>query len=231
MADTQNLAEQAGNLADKAANAAAQANALVDKVTSSGVVEKATTAATNAAGKAAEAAAKAPETAANVIQKAADAIPPGLLDKMGDGMLKMFDAAGEVLKQYGPDAAHLALMYVRVTGVVAVLEGMAMIALSAALVWALRFVWFPVKDKKSGDVLRRSLVQCWEEGIEDKREYGGSGKLVCALGTAVALVVGLILFINGAGHLFDIWNWVKVFFPEAGIVHDIYQGLIATPKK
>jgi phage-related protein len=129
-------------------NVNSAATTVTDAVSNSTAVAHAADAVTGAANAAGAAVQKLPETAAQVVQSAQNAIPAGLMDKLGDGMLQMFDKAGEVLKQYGPDAIHGALMYVRIDGLVDVITGIIFLGVAGLIAYAVRRIWFPVLDAK-----------------------------------------------------------------------------------
>lgn len=187
---------------------------------------------TGAANAVAQAVQKAPDTAATVINTAVSTLPPGFLDRLGDGMFQMFDKAGDVLKLYGPDAAHLALSYIRVSGAVEIASGLMYFVIVAALAWGMKRIWFSKRDKKTKEVLRESLVTRWENGIANKKDNGGAGTATCSVVTIAMLIASLVLTIVGVNTVFNPWNWIKIAAPEVGVVHEIYiNTLKASPAK
>jgi len=110
-----------------------------------------------------------------------------------DKIEQYFEAAKQVIEQYGGDVAELGLMALRVEAISCLLPGLIIIILARPLYK----VW-----KKIGD-------------YEEAHSYGRDRGVTVVAGATI----GAILLILTLVTLFNIWSWVGIFYPELYAVY------------
>jgi hypothetical protein len=117
-----------------------------------------------------------------------------------DKMEKYFDAAQEVIDNYGGDAVELGLNALRVDAAAIIIPHLVFIIV------ALIFLKYLIPLMKTG----------WREGRED----GWSDfPAKCFAGTISVFAATIALLANITDAFNNIWAWVGIFYPELYAVH------------
>jgi hypothetical protein len=126
------------------------------------------------------------------------------LGTVSDKLVQYMDAAEQVITQYGGDAVNLGLNVLRIEAGGHIFIG--------ALLSYLSYIFYRIA--RVG--LNATNAQMREDNLFLEKVYESDSETPCVIFGTVGTVVAAIF--AGVG-LFDIWNWVGIFWPEAYAVH------------
>lgn len=136
-------------------------------------------------------------------QKAVDSAKD-VLGFAADKMEQYFEAAKQVLEQYGPDAVDLGLAALRVEAASELVLPLALFVVGC-IVARKSFLFLNAEVPTGNDIETRKRY------LDDSPETF-SGML--------ALLLGSLFGLGGLVFLLDVWAWAGIFYPELYAVHE-----------